>query len=138
MSRGIRMHIKLDEIGIPAARRPVDEDFEWDFEVWSRETGLDRHASNHYETATDAHTAAEIIERTKDRFANAAANCVLFMWATIPLLATAIDVLRMRGFHYVSHYIWRKPRIGMGYLGTWSLILKRTARQPCPVKMRAA
>ena len=35
------------------------EDLEWDFEVWSRETGMDRHAANHYLTANDAHTAQE-------------------------------------------------------------------------------
>jgi hypothetical protein len=26
----------------------IVEDFEWDFEVWSRATGMDRHAANHY------------------------------------------------------------------------------------------
>ena len=39
-------------------------DFEWDFEPYNRETGMDRHASNHYVTAknpttgTDRRTAA--------------------------------------------------------------------------------
>jgi hypothetical protein len=40
-------------------------DHEWDFEPWSRETGMDRHAANHYETASDSHTAAELHERTR-------------------------------------------------------------------------
>ena len=54
------------------------EDFEWDFETWSCENCMDRHASNYYETAANAHTAAEIIERTKNRFEHAAPDCVLF------------------------------------------------------------
>ncbi|MGO9399717.1 MAG: Spo0J and IME4 domain-containing protein [Xanthobacteraceae bacterium] len=111
------------------------EDFEWDFETWSRETGMDRHAANHYETATDAHTAEQIIERTKDRFADAASNCVLFMWVPVPHLAVAIDVLRGRGFKYVSHYVWHKPRIITGH---WSrvkheiLLIGTRGSPPCP------
>ena len=85
----------------------VVEDFEWDHETWS-EAGKDRHASNHYPTSRDAHTAEEIVERTKDRFACAADDCVLFMWTTATHLAIAIDVLRMRGFDYKSTVIWGK------------------------------
>jgi N6-adenosine-specific RNA methylase IME4 len=95
----------------------IVEDFEWDFEVRSRQTGMDRHAANHYPVSEDAHTAEEIIERTRDRFACAADDCVLFMWATVPFLAVAIDVMRQRGFRYVSSYVWGKEKIGTGY---WS------------------
>jgi hypothetical protein len=56
-------------------------DDEWDHELWSRETGMDRHAANHYPTATDAHTAAEMHERTKARF-TPAPDCLLAMWST--------------------------------------------------------
>jgi transcriptional regulator with XRE-family HTH domain len=42
----------------------VHEDYEWNFEVRSRETGMDRHAANHYPVGEDAHTAEEIVERT--------------------------------------------------------------------------
>jgi hypothetical protein len=45
------------------------EDFEWDFVVRSRETGMDRHAANHYPVSEDAHTADEIVARTAGRFA---------------------------------------------------------------------
>src|SRR4029077_11868225 len=47
----------------------IVEDFEWDYEVRNRETGMDRHAANHYETADDAHTPEEIVARTAERFA---------------------------------------------------------------------
>jgi N6-adenosine-specific RNA methylase IME4 len=111
------------------------EDFEWDYEVRSRETGMDRHAANHYEVATDAHTPEEIVTRTAERFACAADDCVLFMWAPIPHLAIAIDVLRLRGFKYVSHYIWHKDRIITGW---WIrakhelLLIGVKGKPPCP------
>ena len=91
----------------------VLEDYEWDQKTWS-DKGKDRHASNHYPTSTDAHTAEEIVERTKERFICAADDCALFKWATTPHLAIAIDVLRLQGFDYVSHCIWRKIRRGKG------------------------
>lgn len=113
----------------------IVEDFEWDYEVRNRETGMDRHAANHYEVASDAHTPAEIIERTWSRFECAADDCVLFMYATIPYLAIAIDVLRLRNFKYVSHYIWRKDRIITGW---WLrarheiLLIGVKGKPPCP------
>jgi N6-adenosine-specific RNA methylase IME4 len=113
----------------------VVEDFEWDFKVYSRETGMDRHASNHYPTSTNAHEPAEIVERTKDRLACAAEDCALFMWATVPRLAIAIGVLRARGFRYVSSWVWDKTITGTGY---WNrnrheyLLLGTRGAIPCP------
>ena len=92
------------------------EDFEWDHVTWS-EQGRDRAAENHYPVSRDAHTAQEIVERTKDRFACAAEDCVCFQWTTLQHLAIAIDVLRLRGFEYKSSYAWGKDKIGLGY---WS------------------
>jgi N6-adenosine-specific RNA methylase IME4 len=93
----------------------IVEDFEWDFEVRDRETGMDRHAANHYPVSEDAHTPEEIVKRTADRFACAAADCVLFMWATVPYLAVALEVMRLRGFRYVSNYTWGKDRSATGH-----------------------
>jgi N6-adenosine-specific RNA methylase IME4 len=113
----------------------IVEDFEWDQQVWSRTTGMDRHAANHYPVSERAHTAEEIHEYTKDRFACAADDCVLFMWATAPYLAVAIDVLRLRGFRYVSNYVWGKDRLGTGY---WNrnkhehLLIGVKGNIPCP------
>jgi N6-adenosine-specific RNA methylase IME4 len=94
----------------------IVEDFEWDHETWS-EAGRDRAAENHYPVAKDAHTAAEIVERTKDRFACADEHCVCFQWTTLQHLAIALDVMRLRGFTYKSSYAWGKDKIGLGY---WS------------------
>jgi N6-adenosine-specific RNA methylase IME4 len=109
-------------------------DDEWDHQVYSRETGMDRHAANHYETAKDAHTAEELHERTKARF-TPAPDCVLFMWATVQHLDIAIDLLRLRGFTYKSHYAWGKDKAGLGY---WNrnkheiLLIGVRGDIPCP------
>ena len=110
------------------------EDFEWDHETWS-EAGRDRAAENHYPVSRDAHTAAEIVEHTKDRFACAADDCICFMWSTLQHAAIAMDVLRMRGFEYKSQYAWGKDKIGLGY---WSrekheiLLIGVKGDVPCP------
>jgi N6-adenosine-specific RNA methylase IME4/urease accessory protein UreF len=88
------------------------EDFEWDHEPWSRETGLDRHPSNHYETAADAHTPEQIVARCAERFACLADDCILFKWSTIPHLAIALKVMELQGFRYVSQRVWNKERPG--------------------------
>jgi N6-adenosine-specific RNA methylase IME4 len=93
------------------------EDFEWDFEVQSRDTGMDRHAGNHYETARNAHTPEEVVARTAERFSVAADDCVLFMWVPIPHLFIGLKVMELRGFTYKSGFVWGKDKIGMGY---WS------------------
>jgi hypothetical protein len=106
----------------------------WDFKPWSRETGMDRHAANRY-LVEDAHTADELHEATKDRFTCAADNCLLAMWSTVPHLAIAIDLLRKRGFRYVTHFIWAKDKAGTGY---WQrnkheiLLIGVRGNIPCP------
>jgi N6-adenosine-specific RNA methylase IME4 len=111
------------------------EDFEWDFVVRSRETGMDRHAANHYPVSEDAHTADEIVARTAGRFACAAKDCVLFMCATVPYLAVALDVLRLRGFRYASNYVIGKQSPITGY---WNknqhehLLIGTKGDIPCP------
>jgi N6-adenosine-specific RNA methylase IME4 len=112
----------------------IVEDFEWDHQTWS-ELGRDRAAENHYPVAKDAHAAAEIVERTKERFECAAPDCVLWMWTTLQHAAIAMDVLRLRGFEYCSQYAWHKDKIGLGY---WSrskheiLLIGVKGNIPCP------
>jgi N6-adenosine-specific RNA methylase IME4 len=84
-------------------------DPEWSFEPYSRETGMDRAADNHYPTsATD-----QICER--DVGSIAADDAVLFLWATVPMLPDALRVMEAWGFKYKSHAVWAKDRIGTGY-----------------------
>jgi N6-adenosine-specific RNA methylase IME4 len=113
----------------------VVEDFEWDQKVWSRETGMDRHAANHYPVSESAHTPEEIVEHTKERAACAADDCAWFAWTTVPHLAIAIDVMRLRGLRYVTNWAWDKQKAGTGY---WNrnrheiLLLGVRGKVPCP------
>jgi N6-adenosine-specific RNA methylase IME4 len=84
-------------------------DPEWKFEVWNEDTGSDRAAGNHYPTSElDA-----IKER--DVASIAADDCVLFLWATPPMLLQALEVMAAWGFEYRSHLVWVKPKTGTGY-----------------------
>jgi hypothetical protein len=99
-------------------------DDDWDFKPWSRETG-----------EMDRQTADQLHEATKDRFACAADNCLLAMWSTVPHLAIAIDLLRKRGFRYVSHFIWGKDKAGTGFWNSNKheiLLLGVKGEIPCP------
>jgi N6-adenosine-specific RNA methylase IME4 len=115
-----RRHQREAELGAKIVALPDKKyglivcDDAWDFETWSRDTGRDRHAANHY-LVEDSHTADEMHEATKDRFKCAADDCLLAMWATVPHLAIAIDLLRKRGFSYRSHFIWAKDKAGTGF-----------------------
>lgn len=84
-------------------------DPEWRFEPYSRETGMDRAADNHYPTS-----ATEIIA-ARDVPSIAADDCALFLWATVPMLEDALQVMRAWGFRYRSHAVWDKVHIGTGY-----------------------
>lgn len=110
-------HLGQKQLAAPEGKFGVIvEDFEWDHVTWS-ELGRDRAAENHYPVSRDAHTATEIVERTKARFECAADDCVLWMWTTLQHAAIAMDVLRLRGFEYRSQYAWGKDKIGLGF---WS------------------
>lgn len=84
-------------------------DPEWRLEPWSRETGMDRAADNHYPTSPTDVIAA------RDVPSIAAADCVLLMWATVPMLLDALHVMARWGFEYRSHLIWDKELVGTGY-----------------------
>jgi N6-adenosine-specific RNA methylase IME4 len=84
-------------------------DPEWRFEPWSRETGMDRAADNHYPTSCTEVIAA------RDVPSIAADDCVLFLWATAPMLPHALLVMAAWGFDYKTHFIWFKDREGTGY-----------------------
>jgi N6-adenosine-specific RNA methylase IME4 len=84
-------------------------DPEWRYEPYSRVTGMDRAADNHYPTS-DLET---IKQRPVVRIA--ADDCILFLWATVPMLPQALEVMEAWGFDYKSHIAWIKNRIGTGH-----------------------
>ena len=80
----------------------------WRFEVWS-EAGMDRSAENHYPCSV-VDKIAEI-----DVPSIAAPDCVLFLWATAPMLREALWLMEAWGFEYKSHAVWFKNRVSTGY-----------------------
>lgn len=81
-------------------------DPEWRFEPYSRESGMDRSPDNHYPTSE----LQEIIDRPVEKIA--ADDCVLFLWATSPMLPAALQVMEAWGFSYKTHIVWKKKRAG--------------------------
>jgi len=45
----------------------------------------------------------------------APADCVLFLWATCPLLEDAIALQKAWGFRYKTHFVWDKVKHNMGH-----------------------
>jgi N6-adenosine-specific RNA methylase IME4 len=83
----------------------------WRWEPYSRETGMDRAAENHYPTSKVEEIAAlPVLSIAHD-------DCVLFLWATVPCLEYALVVMKAWGFAYKSQFVWVKDRIGLGF---WS------------------
>jgi N6-adenosine-specific RNA methylase IME4 len=79
----------------------------WRYQPWSRESGMDRSADNHYPTMD--------LEDICELDPPAAANCALFLWATSPMLREALRVMESWGFEYRTHMVWTKPTPGTGY-----------------------
>jgi N6-adenosine-specific RNA methylase IME4 len=88
----------------------------WDFIVWDRETGMDRHVANHYPVMSgDALTAMKL---------PAAKDCVLYLWVPFNQIGNAIDLIRAWGFkEKIGHgngwndggVGWGKPTLGTGF-----------------------
>ncbi|MES0071882.1 MT-A70 family methyltransferase [Mesorhizobium sp. M0058] len=120
-------------------------DPEWRFEPYSRSTGMDRAADNHYPTSSlDTIMARDVASIAAD-------DCILFLWATAPMLIEAICVLDAWGFavlerdaeigllrpvktdaRYVTSFAWLKERIITGYWnrGKHELLLVATRGHP--------
>jgi N6-adenosine-specific RNA methylase IME4 len=104
-------------------------DPEWRFENWSDETGMDRAPENHYPTS-DLETICQ-----RHVASIAAEDSVLFLWATVPMLPEALQVMARWGFTYRSQFCWAKDRAG---LGRWNrnrhelLLLGTRGSPPCP------
>ena len=81
----------------------------WDFLVYSRLTGMDRHAANHYPVMALAALFALKLPAAKD--------CVLYLWATVAHQAHAMRLIEHWGFEYRSSHTWKKPDLGTGFWG---------------------
>jgi N6-adenosine-specific RNA methylase IME4 len=61
-----------------------------------------------------------------------APDCVMYFWATNPMLEEALQVLKAWGLHYKTNHVWVKDRMGMGYWnrGRHELLLIATRGNP--------
>jgi N6-adenosine-specific RNA methylase IME4/ParB-like chromosome segregation protein Spo0J len=86
----------------------VYADVPWAFKTHS-DAGKDRSPEMHYPTMA--------LESVMDLPIGdiAESNSVLFMWATAPMLPEAIEVMKVWGFSYKSHFCWVKNKMGLGY-----------------------
>jgi N6-adenosine-specific RNA methylase IME4 len=84
-------------------------DPEWKFETWSPLGLVNSSPENHYPTS-DLETI-----KARDVPSIAADDCVLFLWATVPMLPHALEVMTAWGFEYKSACTWVKDRVGTGY-----------------------
>jgi N6-adenosine-specific RNA methylase IME4 len=145
---GIQMALPKKKYGV------IYADPEWRFEPYSRESGMDRAPENHYPTSELEAICARPVRDI------AAPDCVLFLWATVPMLAEAFCVLDAWGFarfernpgngfleidkkdgRYVSSGSWTKYKPGAGIgLGHWFrvdhelLLVATRGNIPCPAK----
>ena len=81
----------------------------WRFEPYSRETGMDRAADNHYATSELKQIKAIDIGSI------AAPDCALYLWATRPMIEDAHAVMRDWGFKYKTQQAWDKEILGTGF-----------------------
>jgi len=86
----------------------------WRFNVWNRDTGCGRSADSHYKTMT--------LDDIKELKIPSSDNSVLFMWAVLPQLNEALQVIKSWGFTFKTvAFVWVKlnkdgtPFTGMGY-----------------------
>jgi len=89
----------------------------WRFKVWSRKTGLERSADEHYKTMTAESIQNLPVNEISEK------DCVLFLWVTMPCLIEGINLIGKWGFKYKTcAFTWVKKNKksdswfwGMGY-----------------------
>jgi N6-adenosine-specific RNA methylase IME4 len=84
-------------------------DPEWKFQFYSERGMMNSAPENHYPTSP-----LEVIKK-RDVASIAAADCVLFLWATMPMLPQALEVMEAWGFEYKTGMCWDKGKAGTGY-----------------------
>jgi len=102
---GERSRIVVVERPLPAGQfRLVYADPPWQYEHIATES---RAIENQYPTMT--------LEAISQLAVPAAPDAVLFLWATSPKLAEAMQVIERWNFSYRTCAVWDKERMGMGY-----------------------
>ena len=110
----------------------IAADPEWKYESYGNsDSGKLLAAENHYPTSPTEIIAARPVADI------AADDCVLFLWATVPMLLHATAVMAAWGFEYKTHFMWKKSRAGTGF---WNrnqhelLLVGTRGHVPCPAQ----
>lgn len=99
-------------------------DFPWRFEAWSTAGRNRKSPDQHYETMTcDEIVAAFPVDQL------ARGDCVLWMWATHPMIDQQIDLGRRLGFRFATSGVWVK-RTTKGGLAFGTGYRLRSASEP--------
>lgn len=111
--------MKVDIYNTDKRYNAIYADPPWQFQAWSRNTGLERSADKHYKTMqkNDIQSMRNVIDRI------VAKDCVLFLWVTAPCLLEGIELIKAWGFTYKTiAFTWIKQNKknnslfwGMGY-----------------------
>lgn len=116
-------------VALPAKKYGVIyADPEWKFKAFSEET-TNHGPQDHYSVSE----TEDIAQRDIQSIAHS--DCVLFLWATVPMLPDALKVMEAWGFEYKSQIVWVKDRSGTGY---WTrnkheiLLIGTRGRPTCP------
>jgi N6-adenosine-specific RNA methylase IME4 len=114
----------------PQAYQLIMADPPWRFELYS-EAGAEKSADAHYRTMTlDAIAALPVADLAR-------ADCLLWLWATAPMLDQQLRVMQAWGFRFVTSGVWvkttRRGRIGFG-----TGYVLRNAHEPFLLGVRGA
>ena len=102
----------------------------WSFETYSKK-GQAKSAQAHYDCMTLKEIRALPVE------ALAGEHCVLWLWATSPMIREALDVCRVWGFAYKTMGVWVK-RGASGKLAFGTGYRLRNAHEPFIIATRGA
>jgi len=87
----------------------------WKFKTRSAKGLTSRSADDHY-PVSELEKIKQAADANGRKVADLAApNCVLFLWATVPMWPQALEVMAAWGFEYKSAAFWKKDRPGTGY-----------------------
>ncbi len=117
-----QVYVELRRQEKQAATKPASDLPEGVFQVfymdppWKYDnSGLGGSAESHYRTRTVDEMLAELQEL--DFTSRMAPDCVLFLWATNPLLPDALRLIDELGFEYKTNLAWVKNKSTYGKLG---------------------
>jgi N6-adenosine-specific RNA methylase IME4 len=131
--------MKKDQVADKVAELPADKfsviyaDPPWSYNDKCGDAGVQsKQLGEHYPSMTMAELKALDVPFM------AADNCVLWLWATCPLLEDALDLCKAWGFKYKAQFVWDKVKHNMGHYNSvrHELLLVCTKGSATPEKVK--